>query len=257
MELNRRDLLKRAFRTGLALFGGAAAFEVVRGELLADDGRNAQVRHFAMAVDLPLCLAAVSCSDCVTACHKGHNVPSIPDKKREIKWIWKEPFDQAFPGEAHEYTRQDLKGKEVMALCNHCDNPPCVRVCPTGATWRREDGIVMMDMHRCIGCRYCMAACPYGSRSFNWSDPARVLPVKAANPEYPRRTKGVVEKCSFCDELVDTGKLPLCVGACKAGALVFGDLNDAGSVVRKALAGRYAIRRKPSLGTGPNVYYLV
>ena len=257
MELNRRDLLRRAFRTGLALFGSAAAFDVVRGDLLAAGVPKAAAPRRAMAVDIARCIAAGDCRECTTTCHKGHNVPSIADTKREIKWIWKETFERAFPDEAHEFTRQDLKGKEVMTLCNHCENPPCVRVCPTGATWKREDGIVMMDMHRCIGCRYCMAACPYGSRSFNWSDPARVLPVKAANPGYPRRTKGVVEKCSFCDELADTGKLPLCVTACKTGALIFGDLNDAGSDVRKALAGRYALRRKPSLGTGPSVFYLV
>jgi Fe-S-cluster-containing dehydrogenase component len=259
MELNRRELLQRAWRTGLALFGGAALFEVVRGDLVAAaaDARTAAVPHRAMTVDVALCLKHGDCRDCIIACHKGHNVPSIADKKREIKWIWKETFERAFPDEANEYTRSDLKGREVMALCNHCDNPPCVRVCPTAATWKREDGIVMMDMHRCIGCRYCMAACPYGSRSFNWYDPAIVLPVSSANPDYPRRTKGVVEKCSFCAEQVDANKPPLCVASCKEGALLFGDLNDAGSGVRKALAGRFALRRKPWLGTGPNVFYLV
>ena len=163
MELNRRDLLRRAFRTGLALFGSAAAFDVVRGDLLAAGVPKAAAPRRAMAVDIARCIAAGDCRECITACHKGHNVPSIADTKREIKWIWKGTFERAFPDEAHEFTRQDLKGKEVMTLCNHCENPPCVRVCPTGATWKREDGIVMMDMHRCIGCRYCMAACPYGS----------------------------------------------------------------------------------------------
>jgi Fe-S-cluster-containing dehydrogenase component len=145
----------------------------------------------------------------------------------------------------------------MIVLCNHCGDPPCVRVCPTHATWRRKDGIVMMDMHRCIGCRYCMAACPYGSRSFNWSDPRKFIPEKAINPGYPTRTKGVVEKCSFCNERIDIGLIPACVEACKEKALVFGDINDPGSNVRKLLQKRFAIRRKPSLGTEPHVYYMI
>jgi molybdopterin-containing oxidoreductase family iron-sulfur binding subunit len=141
-------------------------------------------------------------------------------------------------------------------LCNHCDNPPCVRVCPTKATFRRADGIVMMDMHRCIGCRFCMAACPYGSRSFNFYDPRKFLPEVPPNKEYPTRTKGVVEKCTFCTERLVTGQLPYCVEAAK-GAMLFGDMSDAGSAPRKALRSRFSIRRNPGLGTQPQVYYLV
>ena len=99
-----------------------------------------------------------------------------------------------------------------------------MRVCPTQATWKREDGIVMMDWHRCIGCRYCMAACPYGSRSFNWLDPRPY--IHNPNPEFPTRTKGVVEKCNFCAERLGTGRPPACVEACPEKALVFGDLAD-------------------------------
>jgi [DsrC]-trisulfide reductase subunit O len=140
-------------------------------------------------------------------------------------------------------------------MCNHCTNPPCVRVCPTKATFKRADGIVMMDMHRCIGCRFCMAGCPFGARSFNFREP---LPyIKAENPDYPRRERGVVEKCTFCTERLAVGKLPACVEACKVGALTFGDLEDHNSPVRKLLASRFTIRRKPELGTGPNVYYIV
>jgi molybdopterin-containing oxidoreductase family iron-sulfur binding subunit len=115
----------------------------------------------------------------------------------------------------------------------------------------------MMDMHRCIGCRYCMAACPYGSRSFNWSDPRKALPEKDIDPSYPTRAKGVVEKCDFCAERVDRGLAPVCVGACKEKALAFGNLSDPASPLRAMLAGRYAIRRKTELGTDPQIYYLV
>jgi molybdopterin-containing oxidoreductase family iron-sulfur binding subunit len=118
----------------------------------------------------------------------------------------------------------------------------------------------MMDMHRCIGCRYCIAACPYGARSFNWSDPRAHLAT--IRPEYPTRTKGVVEKCTFCEERLREGREPACVEAAQAvpggeGALVFGNLSDPDSEVSRLLRTRYSIRRRPGLGTGPNVFYLV
>ena len=116
----------------------------------------------------------------------------------------------------------------------------------------------MMDQHRCIGCRYCIAACPYGSRSFNWSDPREKL--EKTNPRFPTREKGVVEKCNFCEERLAEGELPACVEACKDDenpAMVFGDLDDPNSPVRQLLSERHAIRRKPGLGTEPEVYYLV
>ncbi len=115
----------------------------------------------------------------------------------------------------------------------------------------------MMDYHRCIGCRFCMAACPYGSRSFNWRDPRTVLKEKDINHEYPTRTIGVVEKCTFCDERLAVGKLPKCVEVCKEKALVFGDLDDPSSEVRELLRTNYTIRRKPELGTDPSVFYIV
>jgi molybdopterin-containing oxidoreductase family iron-sulfur binding subunit len=148
-----------------------------------------------------------------------------------------------------------LLEKPFIVFCNQCSNPPCVRVCPTQATWKRADGIVMMDWHRCIGCRYCIAACPYGSRSFNWRDPRPF--IAQIRPDYPTRTKGVVEKCTFCEERLAAGKLPACVVACEEKALVFGDLEEPGSVLREILGGRFSIRRKPDLGTKPEIFYLV
>jgi Fe-S-cluster-containing dehydrogenase component len=259
MSLNRKDFLKKAFKTGLLLFGGSSLFEVVAaGELVKQKGPEAaRSIQWAMLVDIPRCLEAGECVDCIAACDRAHNVPHIANKKHEIKWIWRETYENTFPEQAYEYVEEDIRKGEMIVLCNHCGDPPCVRVCPTHATWRRKDGIVMMDMHRCIGCRYCMAACPYGSRSFNWSDPRKFIPEKAINPGYPTRTKGVVEKCSFCNERIDIGLIPACVEACKEKALVFGDINDPGSNVRKLLQKRFAIRRKPSLGTEPHVYYMI
>ncbi len=213
------------------------------------------VRRWAMAIDIKRCLAEENCTDCITTCHLVHNVPDFGNPKDEIKWIWKEMFHHAFHEQKHEYIEESLKHHAVPIFCNHCDNPPCVRVCPTQATWKRGDGIVMMDQHRCIGCRYCLAACPYGSRSFNWRDPRPF--IKKINPEYPTRTRGVVEKCNFCAERLAVGQLPACVEACKVKAMIFGDLEKADSEIRQLLRERYTIRRKPGLGTNPEIYYVV
>jgi molybdopterin-containing oxidoreductase family iron-sulfur binding subunit len=134
-----------------------------------------------------------------------------------------------------------------------------VQVCPTKATFKMQDGITMQDMHRCIGCRFCMAGCPYGARSFNWVEPrtAPNLKVELPNRDYPTRSKGVVEKCTFCTERLQTGKLPACVEAAPKGGLLFGDMEDPNSEVRKIVSNTYTIRRKPDLGTGPAVYYLI
>ncbi|HIJ59758.1 MAG TPA: 4Fe-4S dicluster domain-containing protein, partial [Nitrospirae bacterium] len=121
-------------------------------------------------------------------------------------------------------------------------------------TFKRPDGIVMMDMHRCIGCRFCMAGCPYGARSFNFKDPRPF--IKEINPEFPARMKGVVEKCTLCYELLAVGKQPACAEHSN-GAIVFGDLKDPNSEVRKLIASNFTIRRKPDLGTGPSVFYVI
>ena len=113
----------------------------------------------------------------------------------------------------------------------------------------------MMDWHRCIGCRYCMAACPYGSRSFNWKNPRP--DIENINSEFPTRTKGVVEKCTFCDERIAKGQLPSCVEVCKNKEMLFGDLNNHNSEIREILSQTYSIRRKPELGTQPEIYYIV
>ncbi len=191
----------------------------------------------------------------IEACHKVHNVPHIPGNQN-IKWFWLDKHDHVFPDDMNAHINDKTRQAEFPLLCNHCSNPPCVRVCPTQATYRMEDGIVAMDYHRCIGCRFCMAGCPYGARSFNFVDPRKYLSDPVPNPAFPTRMIGVVEKCTFCAERLAVGKIPACVEA-SGGKILFGDLEDPNSTVRQALAANYSIRRKPNLGTQPGVYYLI
>ena len=252
MEHDRRGFIKIV---GVSAVGLAGLGPARRDGAAETTERLAAGPRWGMVVDPQKCLRDEGCTACIAACNSAHNVPTIPNKRHEIKWIWKEPFAEALPDEDVKFVDEALTSQGVLVFCNHCDNPPCVRVCPTQATWRRPDGLVMMDWHRCIGCRYCVAACPYGSRSFNWEDPRPYL--QSPTPQFPTRTKGVVEKCTLCEERLDKGQLPACVEACPDKALLFGDLNDPNSEVRKVLRSRFAVRRKPGLGTSPSVFYLV
>ncbi len=212
-----------------------------------------QASRWAMVIDTRKLNSPKAYEAIINACHSEHNVPNIPGNQ-EVKWIWTDGFYQVFPDDTNPYLPEKVKHGSFLLLCNHCENPPCVRVCPTGATFKQADGSVAMDPHRCIGCRFCMAGCPYGARSFNFRDPKPF--IEKINPEYPARTRGVVEKCTFCPQRLAKGQLPACVEA-SDGAIVFGDLNAPGSPVRKALAENFTIRRKPTLGTGPGVYYII
>jgi Fe-S-cluster-containing dehydrogenase component len=258
MIITRKKFLQVTGLSALAIagekFGGtfAGAMQISPPE----SQKALTASRWAMVIDLNKCAQEKGCQKCIDACNTAHNVPQENERFHRIEWIWKAPFEEAFPSAENEYQTTRLKETPVLLLCNHCDNPPCVRVCPTKATWKREeDGIVMMDWHRCIGCRYCMAACPYGSRSFNWTDPR--LNLAHENPDFPTRTKGVVEKCNFCEERLTKGQLPACVEACPQNAMTFGDLGNADSQVRRLLQSFYAIRRKPELGTKPEVFYIV
>ncbi|OHB72517.1 MAG: hypothetical protein A2V70_00935 [Planctomycetes bacterium RBG_13_63_9] len=265
MDENRRSFLKKAgcsavgLGCGLPLLGaGCSALR----EGLADAGASSS--QWAMIVDAEKCLQEDVRRACVEACNRAHNVPEIPDPKQQVDWIWSEPYEHVFPDQAHAHTEAAMKAAPILVLCNHCTNPPCVKVCPTAATWkRRSDGVVMMDMHRCIGCRYCMAACPYGARSFNWRDPRDYIEKDEAGnfaSDFPARSKGVVEKCSFCAERIRTGDLPACVEAASRmpggeGALTFGRLGD--PQISEILNEKRTICRRVGLGTGPNVFYIV
>ena len=210
-------------------------------------------KRWGMAVDAKKCRDA--CTDCFTACHNAHNVPAIENPKHDIKWIWPERFENIFPAESHAHIQEAVRKQILPVLCNHCDNPPCVRVCPTGATFKRADGIVMMDYHRCIGCKICLAACPYGARSINFRNPRPF--IRKLNLDFPTRSKGVIEKCNFCDERLARGMLPACVLACKEKALVFGDVEDSRSDIRRLLDRKFSFCRRAELGTKPQVYYIL
>jgi len=268
MDEKRRDFLKKAGVGTLVGLGVASAVGVVaeREGKAASSVEESSGTRWGMVIDTRKDSSAFS--KCQKACHSIHNVPEFtlkdgsPDLKSEVKWIWQEPYHNAFPTKSGEFMSDTLKSRQVTVLCNHCKNPSCVRVCPTQATFKRDDGIVAMDFHRCIGCRFCMAACPYGSRSFNWKDPRAkdgktVVGGGKIDPKFPTRERGVVEKCNFCAERLAKGQIPACVEECEDGALTFGDLNDPNSEVRKLLKENNTIQRKSELGTGPSVFYIV
>lgn len=252
MSISRREFLKIGGLCALGVGAMPLANALAGGKTVLNP-RALTAKSWGMVVNSKNCVSG--CTDCITACHKVHNVPNIGNSKEEIKWIWQEKFQNAFPYQDHQFLDNSTRNKNFVVLCNHCESPSCVRVCPTKATFKRADGIIMMDYHRCIGCRYCIAACPYGARSFNFKDPRPY--IEKIDPKYPTRAKGVVEKCNFCDERIGIGLQPACVEACKYNALVFGDLGDANSEPRKLLAQNYNIQRKVKLGTKPKVYYIV
>ena len=256
MKSSRRGFLKLA---GISLlgFGAKPVIKAIAGKdqpKFSPNPKAFEGKRWAMVVNLKK-MSKDAFRNSIDACHRVHNVPNFGNPKDEVKWIWNEPFENAFPGQGHRFIEEALKERPIAVLCNHCDNPPCVRVCPTKATFKREDGIVMMDYHRCIGCRFCMAACPYGARSLNWRDPRPF--IKEIDPNYPTRTRGVVEKCNFCAERLAIGLIPACVEACKEKEMVFADLEDPDSEARELLRLHHTIRRKPQLGTMPQVYYIV
>ena len=202
-------------------------------------------KRWGMVIDLTRCRD--DCTACMDACRHENNVAYHDDKRWDIHWIRRatlHPKDES----------SGLTEKSVLLMCNQCDTPPCAQVCPVQATYKREDGIVLVDHHRCIGCRYCMIACPYNARFFNYKENE-----DWPNREYPKRSHGVVEACHFCAHLVDLGQQPACVQACEREgerALIFGDLNDPESEVARLVAERPVKRIREDLGTEPKVYYL-
>jgi molybdopterin-containing oxidoreductase family iron-sulfur binding subunit len=261
MKSNRRSFLKIAGVSTLGIGAKPLLDAIASAPQGAEDqpkhikGKDAlTAKRWGMVIDTRKFKSEADFEPIIEACHSIHNVPRFESKRHEIKWIWLEEFKHAFPTMENEYLPERVKHMPFLTLCNHCEKPACVRACPTKATFKREDGIVLMDFHRCIGCRFCMAACPYGSRSFNFRDPRPF--IREQNLKFPTRMKGVVEKCNFCAERLAVGKGPACVEASN-GAMSYGDLDDPGSDIRKILKSNYTIRRKPNLGAGPNIFYIV
>jgi molybdopterin-containing oxidoreductase family iron-sulfur binding subunit len=219
-----------------------------------------------MVIDLDRCTA---CQACSTACKAENNLPPTgpEDAERGRSFAWMEMIPFAAEGEHLKVIERLLPRP-----CLHCDNPPCVKVCPVGATFKNEDGIVGQVYSRCIGCRYCTTACPYTARYFNWWEPDWPEPLmRHINPDVSVRPKGVVEKCSFCHHRLqivrdraraekrpmrDGEYTPACVESCPTGAMVFGDLSNRGSAVAKLAESRRAFRLLEDLGTDPKVIYL-
>lgn len=204
-------------------------------------------RRWVMVIDLAKC---DGCGKCTVACGKMHHIPA------DRQWL-------------KVYKLGDDHGRTYWfpKPCFHCDNPPCTKVCPVGATFKRQDGAVLIDNERCIGCRFCMAACPYSTRVFNWGQPPPDATTEGAaySPEtgFPRRM-GTVEKCDFCVEMAAQGQLPSCVTSCGMGAIYYGDENEdavtngTGETVRlrQLLEERAGYQYLEELGTKPRVHYL-
>ncbi len=263
MNSNRRYFLKVAGLSTFALAAGVGATVVKAMPQIKEPGdgsftttKNAiKGKRLAMVIDTRKFENETDMLPIIDACHKFHNVPNI-EGPQEVKWIWQDSYAHSFTDDTSPLLPEQVKNRRYFLLCNQCSEPSCVRVCPVKATYKTEQGLVAIDYHRCIGCRFCMAACPYGSRSFNFSDPRRHMKDEDLNMEYPTRMRGVVEKCTFCAEKLELGELPICVQASKGG-IMFGDLSDPESNVRKALAENFTIRRKPGIGTDPGVYYII
>ena len=277
MDNSRRKFLKIAGLSAIAGIAAPTAFNgLLKGEALASSSSaeghgghgeksGATGIRYGFVVDVKKFAEDESLAQrCINACHFNHNVPDYGNKKDEIKWIWTETYEHTFPEHSHYKKNTELEEMPILTFCNHCDNPPCVRACPTKATFKSPDGIIMMDFHRCIGCRFCMAACPYGARSFNWRSPrekdanGKYKFIKKLNPEFPTRMRGVVEKCNMCAERLAEGQIPACVEQAQAAdAMFFGDLNDPNSRISEVLKKNFTIQRKPALGTHPSIFYII
>ena len=198
--------------------------------------------------------------DCVEGCLKENN-QGRDSQVQYIRVLQMDRGTMSLEQSEHYYDPKavPVPGKFYLPVqCMQCDNPPCVKACPVNATWKEPDGIVVIDYDWCIGCRYCMTACPYWARHFNWTDPK--IPAAEINPNTNYlgnrpRPRGVVEKCHFCTQRTRKGRQPACQEACPTGARVFGNLMDPKSEIRYVLEHKTVFRLKEELGTEPKFWY--
>lgn len=214
--------------------------------------------EFGYALDVSRC---VGCRRCVYACVEENNLSRDP----QVHWIRVLEMDKDRGidfGHANAYYDAETVPRPghfyLPVACQHCRDAPCVRTCPTGATWTEPDGIVVIDYDWCIGCRCCMSACPYGARHFNWGEPS--VPAEVFNPDTHvlgnrPRARGVVEKCTFCIQRVRKGRYPACVEVCPVGSRKFGNLLDPTSEIRWILEHKRVFVLKAELNTRPRFYY--
>lgn len=223
----------------------------LEGEDFAGHGARTGQYHWGMVINLDQC---IGCEYCMRACTATNDVKAD------------EPWNIVVP--------EKTSGGHTFFLtrpCLHCQNAPCVEVCPVKATYHREDGLVVMDYDRCIGCRYCQIACPYDARRFNWDareEGDNPYVPAWGTPEVERRPRGVVEKCTFCIHRIDAGlergltpgvdreATPACVNICPVGARTFGNLKEPNSRVSQLIASNPTLRLRDELGTETSVYYI-
>ncbi|MDM8559113.1 sulfate reduction electron transfer complex DsrMKJOP subunit DsrO [Candidatus Parabeggiatoa sp. HSG14] len=236
---NRRDFLKTtAIVAGITVAPGVLLYGVSQAKS-PDDQTITAKKRWGMLIDTNKCVQG--CNECVNACITEHGISENVRPDITSQWIRKVGL------------RDKQTGKEysLPLFCQHCEHPPCVDVCPTGASFKRVDGIVLVDKHICIGCRYCMMACPYKARSFVHET------LKNQKPHSPRG-KGTVEACTFCVHRIDKGQSPACVAACqKSGhkAMLFGDIKDPNSEISKKLSHVSSTALRPDMRLNPGIRY--
>ncbi len=236
-DQDRRRFFGIAGAVALALAPGVSLIAYAQSDAPTSAAASAKTR-WGLLIDTTQCKP--SCTACVTAC-SSYNGWKNEGRPTDPQWIRKVQVSDPSTGFS----------RSVPVMCQHCANAPCVEVCPTGASFKRADGIVLVDRHICIGCRYCMMACPYKARSF-------VSENLSGQKPWAPRGKGTVEGCTLCVPRVDAGKVPACVEACARegnGAMTFGDLNDPASPIRRALAHHPAVQLRADLMLDTGVRY--